>query len=61
MLGSNRTTMIGQIIQTKFLRQADYPEAAALSVMLMLGMLVIALVYAKALGTEDAALAAGAA
>ena len=37
------------------------PEAAALSVILMLGMLVIALVYARALGTEDAALAAGAA
>jgi hypothetical protein len=30
-------------------------------VILMLGMLVIALAYAKALGTEDAALAAGAA
>lgn len=61
VLGSNRTTMIGQIIQTKFLRQADYPEAAALSVILMLGMLIIALAYAKVLGTEDAALAAGAA
>ena len=61
VLGSNRTTMVGQIIQTKFLRQADYPEAAALSVMLMLGMLVIALIYARVLGTEDSALAAGAA
>jgi spermidine/putrescine transport system permease protein len=61
VLGSNRTTMIGQIIQTKFLRQADYPEAAALSVILMIGMLVIAVVYAKALGTEDSTLAAGAA
>jgi spermidine/putrescine transport system permease protein len=61
VLGSNRTTMVGQIIQTKFLRQADYPEAAALSVMLMIGMLVIALIYARVLGTEDSALAAGAA
>ncbi len=43
MLGSNRTTMIGQMIQTKFLTQFDYPEAAALSVILMLGMLVLAL------------------
>jgi hypothetical protein len=32
-----------------------------LSVILMLGMLVIALAYARALGTEDSALAAGAA
>ena len=61
VLGSNRTTMVGQVIQTKFLTEVDYPEAAALSVILMLGMLVIALAYAKALGTEDAALAAGAA
>lgn len=61
VLGSNRTFMVGQAIQQKFLDEADYPEAAALSVMLMLGMLVIALAYAKVLGTEDSALAAGAA
>ena len=61
VLGSNRTTMVGQVIQTKFVTEADYPEAAALSVILMVGMLVIALAYAKVLGTEDAALAAGAA
>ena len=61
VLGSNKTTMIGQIIQSKFLVEADYPEAAALSVILMIGMLVLALIYAKVLGTEDAALAAGAA
>jgi spermidine/putrescine transport system permease protein len=60
VLGSNKTTMIGQIIQSKFLTEGDYPEAAALSVILMVGMLVIALIYARALGTEDAALAAGA-
>lgn len=60
VLGSNRTTMVGQVIQTKFLTEADYPEAAALSVILMIGMLVIALAYAKALGTEDSTLAAAA-
>ena len=53
--------MVGQIIQSKFLTEADYPQAAALSVILMLGMLVIALIYARVLGTEDATLAAGAA
>jgi len=57
---SPRTTMIGNIIQEKFLQELNYPEAAALSVMLMLVMLVLATVYAKALGTEDSALAAGA-
>ena len=56
-----RTTMIGQVIQPKFLTENDYPEAAALSVILMLGMLVVAIVYARVLGTEDATLAAAAA
>jgi len=60
VLGSNRTTMVGQVIQTKFLTEGDYPEAAALSVILMIGMLVIALAYAKVLGTEDSTLAAAA-
>jgi spermidine/putrescine transport system permease protein len=60
VLGGPNTTMIGQIIQTKFLVELRYPEAAALSVVLMVGMLLIALLYAKALGTEDETLAAGA-
>lgn len=60
VLGSSRTTMIGQVIQRKFLTEADYPEAAALSVILMVGMLVIAVLYARALGTEDDTLAASA-
>lgn len=60
VLGGPSTTVIGQIIQTKFLTEFRYPEAAALSVMLMLGMLVIALIYARILGTEDDTLAAGA-
>lgn len=61
VLGSSETTMVGNIIQSKFLTEANYPEAAALSVILMLGMLVIALIYARALGTEDETLAAAAA
>ena len=61
ILGGTGSTMIGQIIQNYFLGRNQYPVAAALSVMLMLGMLVIALLYAKVLGTEDSTLAAGAA
>jgi spermidine/putrescine transport system permease protein len=61
VLGNSGTTMIGQIIQRKFLTENNYPDAAALSVILMLGMLVLALLYAKILGTEDDALAAAAA
>ena len=61
VLGSSRTTMVGNIIQTKFLHENAYPDAAAMSVILMLGMLALALVYARLLGTEDEALAAAAA
>ena len=61
VLGGTGTTMIGQIIQDFFLVKHQYSIAAALSVILMAGMLVIALIYARALGTEDSTLAAGAA
>jgi spermidine/putrescine transport system permease protein len=59
VLGGVGTTMIGNIIQTKFLSEFNYPEAAALSVFLMFAMLVLASLYAKLLGTEDAAMTAG--
>jgi spermidine/putrescine transport system permease protein len=61
VLGSSRTFMIGQIIQQKFLAENNYPHAAALSVILMLGMLVLAILSARILGTEDDALTAAAA
>jgi spermidine/putrescine transport system permease protein len=60
VLGGPNTTMIGNIIQTRFLTYNDYPSAAALSVVLMLGMLVLGSIYARILGTEDATLAASA-
>jgi spermidine/putrescine transport system permease protein len=58
VLGGPNTTMVGNIIQTRFLTYNDYPSAAALSVILMLGMLVLGSIYARVLGTEDATLAA---
>jgi spermidine/putrescine transport system permease protein len=60
VLGGTGTTMIGQIIQDYFLVRHEYAVAAALSVVLMAGMLIIALVYARVLGTEDETLAAAA-
>ncbi len=54
ILGSPSTTLIGNIIQRKFLINVDYPSAAALSIMLMVGMLVLASIYARVLGTEEA-------
>ena len=53
LLGSPKTRMIGNVIQGRFLQSTDYPVAAALSVVLMAGILVAVLLYARALGTED--------
>jgi spermidine/putrescine transport system permease protein len=54
--GGPGTTMIGVLIQDFFLSRHLYPAAAALSVILMLGMLVLAVIYARVLGTEDTTL-----
>ncbi len=44
--------MIGNVIQSKFLVITDYPQAAALSFVLMAAIVVAVVVYARALGTE---------
>jgi spermidine/putrescine transport system permease protein len=61
LLGGPGTTMIGNIIQDKFLTENNYPEAAALSVILMVAMVILASIYARILGTEEATRAAAAA
>ncbi|HEY0387278.1 MAG TPA: ABC transporter permease [Gaiellales bacterium] len=55
LLGSTQTTMIGNVIQSKFLTFNDYPSAAALSFALMAGIMVFVIVYARILGTEELA------
>jgi spermidine/putrescine transport system permease protein len=52
LLGTPRQYMIGNVIQSKFLVIADYPQAAALSFVLIAAILVGVLAYARALGTE---------
>src|SRR3954452_8348693 len=52
LLGTPRQYMIGNVIQSKFLRVADYPEAAALSFILMALILVGVFAYARILGTR---------
>jgi spermidine/putrescine transport system permease protein len=52
LLGTPRQSMIGNVIQNRFLEQVDYPTAAALSFILMALILVALLVYARAVGTE---------
>jgi spermidine/putrescine transport system permease protein len=51
-LGTPNQSMIGNVIQAKFLEALDYPSAAALSFILMGTILVILLVYARIVGTE---------
>lgn len=53
ILGGTNTTMIGQIIQTQFLENQDYPLASALSTILMLGLLVFMYIYARSFGTQS--------
>jgi spermidine/putrescine transport system permease protein len=54
ILGGSHTTMIGNIIQTEFFTNLDYPTASALSFMLMTGLLVGVFAYARVIGTENA-------
>jgi spermidine/putrescine transport system permease protein len=53
LLGNPQTQMIGNVIQNRFLQQNDYPLAAALSFILMAGILVAIFLYARVLGTEE--------
>jgi spermidine/putrescine transport system permease protein len=53
LLGGPSTTMIGNVIQREFLTNNDYPEAAALSFVLMVGILIGVIIYARVLGTEE--------
>jgi spermidine/putrescine transport system permease protein len=53
LLGTPRQSMIGNVIQSRFLELTDYPTAAALSFILMALVLVVVLVWAKLVGTES--------
>ncbi len=60
ILGGAKTTMIGNIIQTEYFTNLDYPMASALSFILMAVLLVGVFAYARVLGAEDALQMAGA-
>ena len=55
LLGSDRTVMIGQIIEKNFGKEFFRPELSALSFMLMAMILIGVIVYARLLGTEEIA------
>ncbi len=60
LLGSPGQYMIGNVIQSQFLVVRDYPDAAALSFILMAAILVLVFLYARALGTRNLEQAVGA-
>lgn len=53
LLGNPSTTMIGQVIDSQFLRVLDYPTAAALSFTLMVSIVVLVAIYIRRAGTEE--------
>jgi spermidine/putrescine transport system permease protein len=52
LLGTPEQFMIGNVIQSRFLVVLDYPQAAALSFVLMATVLVLVIAYSRLLGTE---------
>ena len=50
---ADRDQLIGNVIDSLFLVQLDYPAAAACSVVLMLAIAVMVLVYVRRAGTEE--------
>jgi spermidine/putrescine transport system permease protein len=51
ILGGTGTAMIGNVIQSLYLEQRNYPEAAALSFIMMVAILVVVLIYLRLAGT----------
>ena len=53
LLGNAATSMVGNVIDSRFFRVVDYPTASALSVLLMLAILVLVGLYVRRAGTEE--------
>ncbi len=51
-LGSAGNQMIGNVVQSLYLKQTNYPSAAALSFVLMAAILIIVLAYIRFAGSE---------
>jgi spermidine/putrescine transport system permease protein len=53
LLGSRNETMIGNVIQRLYLVNNDYPQASALSLILMIGILVSIFIYMRVLRGQE--------
>jgi spermidine/putrescine transport system permease protein len=52
VLGSSNQAMIGNKIQSLYLNDRNYPDAAALSFLMMAAVLIVVLIYIRMAGTE---------
>jgi spermidine/putrescine transport system permease protein len=53
LLGNRTWTMMGNVIQSRFLVQVDYPAAAAISLTLMAIVVTLVIIYVRRVGTEE--------
>jgi spermidine/putrescine transport system permease protein len=53
ILGGTNTTMIGNVIQRAYLNDQNYPLASSLSFILMVGLTIGIVIYARVLGTRQ--------
>jgi spermidine/putrescine transport system permease protein len=53
LLGSPAQTMMGNVVESKFLSIIDYPAAAAISITLMVAIVVGVVFYVRSVGTEE--------
>jgi spermidine/putrescine transport system permease protein len=53
LLGGVGTTMVGRVIEQQFVVSTDYPLAASLAFVFMLGLLATLLLYQRIFGTEQ--------
>jgi spermidine/putrescine transport system permease protein len=51
-LGSAGNQMVGNVIQSLYLKQSDYPAAAALSFVLMALIMIVVIIYIRFAGSE---------
>jgi spermidine/putrescine transport system permease protein len=52
-LGSSQTSMLGNVVESQFLKTGEYPTASALSVILMGVILLLVTFYVRRSGTDD--------
>jgi len=51
--GTRETTMIGNVVQSLYLTNNDYPQASAISLILMAGLLVGVFIYTRTLRGQE--------